>query len=50
MALTGVSDDAARRRTLEAGFDLHLTKTTEPDIVVAALVAFEKWLSDHDRR
>ena len=47
IALTGVSDDAARRRTAEAGFDLHLTKSCAPDVIVAALAAFARWLADH---
>lgn len=46
VALTGVSDDAARRRTAEAGFDLHLTKASAPEVLVAALVAFQRWLAD----
>lgn len=47
IALTGVSDAAARQRTAEAGFDLHLTKTAAPEVLVAALVAFERWLAEH---
>ena len=47
VAMTGVSDAAARRRTAEAGFDLHLTKTAAPEVIVAALAAFERWLVDH---
>ncbi|MBN9118814.1 MAG: response regulator [Planctomycetes bacterium] len=47
VALTGVSDDAARRRTAEAGFDLHLTKASAPEVLVAALTAFTRWLADH---
>lgn len=46
VALTGVSDDAARRRTAEAGFDLHLTKSSAPEVLVAALSAFARWLAD----
>lgn len=46
VALTGVSDDAARRRTAEAGFDLHLTKTAAPEVLVAALAAFARWLAE----
>ena len=46
VALTGVSDDAARRRTAEAGFDLHLTKSSAPEVLVAALSAFARWLED----
>jgi len=42
VALTGVSDDA-RRRTAEAGFDLHLTKSSAPEVLVAALAAFARW-------
>ncbi|QJX00642.1 response regulator [Frigoriglobus tundricola] len=47
VALTGVSDDAARRRTAEAGFDLHLTKASASDILVAALAAFGRWLVEN---
>ena len=47
VALTGVSDDTARQRTAEAGFDLHLTKSSAPEVIVAALVAFERWLAEH---
>src|SRR5262245_17648991 len=50
VALTGVSDDAARRRTAEAGFDLHLTKSSAPEVLVAALAAFARWLVDHPNR
>lgn len=46
VALTGVSDDAARRRTAEAGFDMHLTKASAPEVLVAALAAFARWLAD----
>lgn len=46
IALTGVSDEAARRRTAEAGFDLHLTKASAPDVLVAALAAFTRWLAN----
>lgn len=31
VAVTATGDDEARRRTAEAGFDLHLTKPVEPD-------------------
>lgn len=47
VALTGVSDPAARKRTAEAGFDLHLTKTAAPEVLIAALEAFTGWLADH---
>jgi CheY-like chemotaxis protein len=45
VALTGVSDPAARKRTAEAGFDLHLTKTAAPEVLIAALEAFGGWLA-----
>jgi CheY-like chemotaxis protein len=41
VALTGWTGDEARRRTAEAGFDLHLTKPVDPDhlaILVTDLV------------
>ena len=47
VALTGVSDDAARRRTADAGFDLHLTKSSAPELLVAALTAFARWVPEH---
>ena len=47
VALTGVSDAAARQRTAEAGFDLHLTKTVAPEVLTAALSAFEEWMKEH---
>jgi CheY-like chemotaxis protein len=47
VALTGVSDPAARKRTAAAGFDLHLTKTAAPEVLIAALEAFRGWLADH---
>jgi CheY-like chemotaxis protein len=47
VALTGVSDPAARKRTAAAGFDLHLTKTAAPEVLIAALEAFGAWLADH---
>jgi CheY-like chemotaxis protein len=47
IALTGVSDAAARQRTAEAGFDLHLTKTVAPDVLAAALSAFADWMKEH---
>lgn len=50
IALTGVSDEAARRRTAEAGFDLHLTKASAPEVLVAALDAFSRWLAEHQPR
>jgi CheY-like chemotaxis protein len=31
VALTALSDEDARQRTAEAGFDLHLTKPVSPD-------------------
>ena len=47
VALTGVSDEPARQRTAEAGFDLHLTKASAPEVLVAALAAFARWLAEH---
>jgi DNA-binding response OmpR family regulator len=37
IALTGWGQDEDRRRTREAGFDLHLTKPVDPDQLVAML-------------
>lgn len=40
IAMTGVSDAAARRRTTEAGFDLHLTKGSKSDELFRELGAW----------
>jgi CheY-like chemotaxis protein len=37
VAVTGEDGDEARRRTADAGFDLHLTKPFDPDRVAAVL-------------
>ena len=50
VAVTGVSDEVARRRTAEAGFGLHLTKASAPEILIAALAAFVRWLEEHRPR
>src|SRR5262249_1474584 len=49
VALTGVSDDAARRRTAEAGVDLHLTKGSATDGILAPLAAFARWRHEQRR-
>jgi CheY-like chemotaxis protein len=48
VAVTGVSDDAARRRTADAGFDLHLTKAAAPEVLIAALDSFARWLEGRE--
>jgi CheY-like chemotaxis protein len=37
VALTGLGTEGDRRRAIEAGFDLHLTKPVEPDVLEAVL-------------
>jgi CheY-like chemotaxis protein len=44
IAVTGVSDATARRQTAGAGFNLHLTKPTDPAGLVATLADFDWWL------
>jgi CheY-like chemotaxis protein len=51
VAVTALGNDEARRRTSEAGFDLHLTKPVDPDRlanVLADIVILrgEYWLAD----
>lgn len=51
VALTGVSDEVARRKTAEAGFDLHLTKGIATDVILAPLAAFARLLREqHQQR
>src|SRR5438552_2578228 len=40
VAITGSEDDEARRRSEEAGIDLHLTKPVDPDKLQALLKRF----------
>ena len=47
IALTGVSDEQARQRTAEAGFDLHITKGAGLDVLITALSKFAVWLQNH---
>jgi two-component system, OmpR family, response regulator len=44
VAVTGVSDPDAMRRTAVAGFNLHLTKPADPAGLVATLADFDWWL------
>ena len=44
IAVTGISDDAARRQTAGAGFNVHLTKPADPAGLVATLADFDWWL------
>jgi len=44
VAVTGVSDEDARRKTTGAGFNLHLTKPVDPAGLVATLAEFDWWL------
>jgi CheY-like chemotaxis protein len=42
VAVTGFGQDEDRRRTSEAGFDLHLVKPVEPSVLLEALARAEK--------
>jgi two-component system, OmpR family, response regulator len=44
VAITGVSEPDAVRRTAVAGFNLHLTKPADPAGLVATLADFDWWL------
>jgi CheY-like chemotaxis protein len=44
IAITGVSDVEAVRRTAGAGFNIHLTKPADPAGLVATLADFDWWL------
>lgn len=44
IAITGVSDPNAVRRTAGAGFNMHLTKPADPAALVATLADFDWWL------
>jgi CheY-like chemotaxis protein len=48
VAVTGVSDPAARDRTGAAGFDLHLTKPADPGVMLYWLSGFAWWLRARD--
>jgi CheY-like chemotaxis protein len=37
VAITGYGQDGDRRRSREAGFDVHLTKPIDPDVLDALL-------------
>jgi len=37
VAVTGLDDDATRTRSSEVGFDLHLTKPADPDLLASLL-------------
>ena len=44
IAITGVSDPNAVRRTAGAGVNMHLTKPADPAALVATLADFDWWL------
>jgi CheY-like chemotaxis protein len=44
VAITGISDPGAVRRTVGAGFNIHLTKPADPAGLVATLADFDWWL------
>ncbi len=44
IAVTGVSDPEAVRRTAGAGFNIHLTKPADPAALVGTLADFDWWL------
>jgi CheY-like chemotaxis protein/two-component sensor histidine kinase len=46
-AVTGYAEDEARRRSREAGFDHHLVKPVDPEVVLALLASLE-WTEPND--
>jgi signal transduction histidine kinase/CheY-like chemotaxis protein len=48
VAVTGYAEDEARRRAREAGFDHHLVKPVDPDILIALISSLE-WEDAADR-
>jgi PAS domain S-box-containing protein len=48
VAMTGYAEDEARRRSEQAGFDLHLVKPIDPDEVLALLASLEWHAPPHD--
>lgn len=49
VAVTGYAEDEARKRSSEAGFDHHLVKPVDPDMVLALIGSLE-WDDDHAGR
>jgi two-component system OmpR family response regulator len=49
IAQTGVSDAAARGRTADAGFDMHVTKPGDPVKLIGTLANFMWWLRAQER-
>ncbi len=50
IAITGLGQEEDRRRSNEAGMDLHLVKPIEPDQLRAVLRRFQRLLSEPSRR
>lgn len=48
IAVTAHNDRHARKRTAEAGFDLHLTKPVEPQALIDALFQIERCIRTSD--
>jgi PAS domain S-box-containing protein len=46
VAITGYAEDEARRRSREAGFDHHLAKPVNPDVILNLLAALERPTGD----
>jgi CheY-like chemotaxis protein len=44
VAITGISDHEAMRRTVAAGFNIHLTKPADPAAPIRTLSEFDPWL------
>jgi signal transduction histidine kinase/CheY-like chemotaxis protein len=49
-AVTGYAEDEARQRSREVGFDHHLVKPVDPEVVLALLASLEWTDDDHSRR
>jgi two-component system OmpR family response regulator len=47
IAVTGCCDEVSRRRSAEAGIDLHLLKPVEPAVLVGVLERFARVLAPH---
>ena|SRR5487761_1108427 len=43
VAITGLAKEADRRRSSDAGFDMHLLKPVRPDVLHSVLARVEQW-------
>jgi CheY-like chemotaxis protein len=49
IAVTGMSDDSAKDRTADAGFDLHVTMPADQVVLISTLANFMWWLRARER-